>query len=112
MIQTQIKEDIITNDIGNTTKMSIALDEANQAHIVKVLSENYKYPIASTIREAASNAWDSHLMNNTNESLKTLRDTLKSKSFDKLTCQEELPQISLKEIQNITELLKSRVVKL
>ncbi len=47
-----------------------------------------------------------------NESLETLRDTLKSKSFDKLTCQEELPQISLKEIQNITELLKSRVVKL
>jgi len=47
-----------------------------------------------------------------NESLKTLRDTLKSKSFDKLTCQEELPQISLKEIQNITELLKSRVVRL
>ena len=67
MIQTQIKKDIITNDIGNTTKMSIALDEANQAHIVKVLSENYKYPIASTIREAASNAWDSHLMNNTPE---------------------------------------------
>ena len=67
MIQLQERKDIIINDIDNTVKMSIALDEANQAHIVKVLSENYKYPIASTIREAASNAWDSHLMNNTPE---------------------------------------------
>ena len=67
MIQLQERKDIIINDIDNTVKMSIALDEANQAHIVKVLSENYKYPISSTIRESASNAWDSHLMNNTPE---------------------------------------------
>ena len=47
-----------------------------------------------------------------NESLETLKDTLKNKSFGKLTCQGELPQISLKEIQNITELLKNRVVNI
>jgi len=67
MIQAQTKNDVLFEGVEETVKMSIALDEANQAHIVKVLSENYKYPIASTIREAASNAWDSHLMNNTPE---------------------------------------------
>ena len=47
-----------------------------------------------------------------NESLETLKETLKNKSFNNLTCQKELPGISLKEIQNITELLKNRVVQL
>ena len=47
-----------------------------------------------------------------NESLQTLKETLKNKSFNNLTCQKELPGISLKEIQNITELLKNRVVQL
>lgn len=64
MIQTQVKNDVLLQNVENTTKMSISLDESNQAHIVKVLSENYKYPIASTVREAASNAWDSHVMSN------------------------------------------------
>ena len=67
MIQTQIKNDVLLEGVEETVKMSISLDEENQAHIVKVLSENYKYPIASTIRESSSNAWDSHLMNNTPE---------------------------------------------
>lgn len=62
MIQLQTKNDIVLEGVEETTKMSIALDESNQAHIVKVLTENYKYPIASTVREAASNSWDSHVM--------------------------------------------------
>lgn len=57
-------KDVIKEGIGETTKMTIAMDEATQAHIVKVLTENYKYPLESTIREAASNAWDSHIMSN------------------------------------------------
>ena len=62
MIQLQTKNDIVLEGVEETTKMSIALDESNQAHIVKVLTENYKYPIASTVRESSSNAWDSHVM--------------------------------------------------
>ena len=64
MIQANTKKDILLTGVEDTTKMSLSLDESNQAHIVKVLTENYKYPIASTVREAASNAWDSHIMSN------------------------------------------------
>ena len=61
MIKQNSENNIIT-DINNTTKMQLLNDPENMAHIVKVLTENYKYPIASTIRETASNAYDSHLM--------------------------------------------------
>lgn len=64
MIQANTKKDILLTNVEDTTKMSLSLDSSNQAHIVKVLTENYKYPIASTVREAASNAWDSHIMSN------------------------------------------------
>ncbi len=54
--------DVQKEGIGETNKMSISMDSEVQSHIVKVLTENYKYPLASTIRESASNAWDSHIM--------------------------------------------------
>jgi len=73
MIQTESKRDITVNGIEQTTKMTISLDEEVQQHIVKVLTENYKYPLESTIREAASNAWDSHLMNGKQDEPFTVR---------------------------------------
>jgi hypothetical protein len=56
--------DVQTEGLEETKKMSISLDAEVQSHIVKVLTENYKYPLASLIREAVSNAWDSHIMSN------------------------------------------------
>lgn len=47
-----------------------------------------------------------------NESLEFLEDALKNKDFGSLTCQEELPQVSLKEIVDIAKILKSRVISI
>lgn len=65
MIATQSAiRDVQKEGIEETTKMTLSLDSETQSHIVKVLTENYKYPLESTIREAASNAYDSHIMSN------------------------------------------------
>lgn len=56
--------DIEKEGLGETNKMTLSMDDHVQSHIVKVLTENYKYPLESTIREAASNAYDSHIMSN------------------------------------------------
>lgn len=45
-----------------------------------------------------------------NESVEFLQETLKNKQFDKLTCQNNLFEMSPKEILNVTEILKNRVV--
>lgn len=62
MIQSQVKRDIITEDIGETTKMTVEKSDEVEQHIVKVLTENYKYPIKSHIREVVSNHWDANFM--------------------------------------------------
>jgi len=49
--------------IEETVKMSISMDKDNEDHIIKVLTENYKYPVQSTIREVFSNHWDANLEN-------------------------------------------------
>lgn len=62
MILNQTQRDIQTEGLEETTKMTLSMTKENQAHIIKVLSENYKYPIESLIREIFSNNYDSHLM--------------------------------------------------
>lgn len=62
MIQNQVKRDIITTEIGQTTKMGVEKSDEVEAHIVKVLTENYKYPIESHARESVSNHWDANFM--------------------------------------------------
>lgn len=47
-----------------------------------------------------------------NESIDTLKEQLANKSFEGLACQEHLPQVSLKEIENITDILKNRIISL
>lgn len=47
-----------------------------------------------------------------NESLEFLENALKNKDFGSLTCQEELPQVSLKGIVDIAKILKSRVISI
>ena len=53
--------DVRTEGIEETTKMSISLDKENEDHIIRVLTENYKYPIESLVRENYCNHWDSML---------------------------------------------------
>ena len=38
--------DVRTEGIEETTKMSISLDKENEDHIIRVLTENYKWHIA------------------------------------------------------------------
>lgn len=45
-----------------------------------------------------------------NESIEFLQETLKNKQFDKFTCQDNLFEMNPKEILNVTEILKNRVV--
>lgn len=62
MIQSQIKRDITTENIGETTKMTVEKSDEVEQHIVKVLTENYKYPVKSHVREVVSNHWDANFM--------------------------------------------------
>ena len=65
MVATQSQlRDIQKEGLEGSNKMTISQDNEVQSHIIKVLTENYKYPIASLIREGVSNAWDSHVMSN------------------------------------------------
>ena len=56
----QATKEIITEGVGETVKMNISLSDNTQAHIIKVLTETYKYPEKSIVRENFSNHWDSH----------------------------------------------------
>lgn len=47
-----------------------------------------------------------------NETIDSIKSQLESKSFAELSCQNNLPQVSLMEIENITDILKSRIVKI
>lgn len=47
-----------------------------------------------------------------NESIEFLQETLKNKQFDKLTCQDNLFEMNPREILNVTEILKNRVVSI
>lgn len=62
MIQSQVKRDITTENIGETTKMTVEKSDEVEQHIVKVLTENYKYPVKSHVREVVSNHWDANFM--------------------------------------------------
>ena len=63
MIINKVTNEVLKTGIESTVRMSISKDEAIQAHVIKVLTENYKYPLQSHIREAVSNHWDSHIEN-------------------------------------------------
>lgn len=56
----QAAREITTEGLGDTVKMNISLSDGTQAHIIKVLTETYKYPEKSIVRENFSNHWDSH----------------------------------------------------
>lgn len=45
-----------------------------------------------------------------NESIEFLQEALKNKQFDKLTCQDNLFEMNPREILNVTEILKNRIV--
>lgn len=45
-----------------------------------------------------------------NESIEFLQETLKNKQFGNLTCQEKLPEVSLKDVESISNMLKNRIV--
>lgn len=47
-----------------------------------------------------------------NESIEFLQETLKNKQFNKLTCQNNLFEMSPKEILSVTEILKNRIVQI
>lgn len=47
-----------------------------------------------------------------NESIEFLQEALKNKQFDKLTCQDNLFEMNPREILNVTEILKNRVVSI
>ena len=60
LLATQNNTEVEKDGIENTVKMSISLSDDVQNHIIKVLTETYKYPIKSIVRENFSNHWDSH----------------------------------------------------
>lgn len=61
MILAGQQRDVEIEGIEETVKMKLSLGDGNESHIIKVLTENYKYPIESLIREQFSNHWDSHI---------------------------------------------------
>jgi hypothetical protein len=68
MIITENKKDIEILGVDDTLKMRLSKSDEVEAHIVKILTENYRFPIASHVREAVSNHLDSHVENgNPNE---------------------------------------------
>lgn len=46
-----------------------------------------------------------------NQTIEELQDSLSKKSFDKISCQEHVPIVSIEEVKNITEILKNRIVQ-
>lgn len=68
MIITENKKDVEVLGVDDTLKMRLSKSDEVEAHIVKILTENYRFPIASHVREAVSNHLDSHVENgNPNE---------------------------------------------
>lgn len=68
MIITENKKDVEILGVDDTLKMRLSKSDEVEAHIVKILTENYRFPIASHVREAVSNHLDSHVENgNPNE---------------------------------------------
>lgn len=61
MITNTQYRNVVTEGINETTQMRISNSPEVEAHIVKVLTENYKYPIESSIREQISNHYDAYL---------------------------------------------------
>jgi len=55
--------DIQIEGIEDSKQMNISLSQETQSHIIKVLTETYKYPAKSIVRENFSNHWDSHYEN-------------------------------------------------
>jgi len=60
-----IEKDIIKENVIETKQMRLSSSPEVEAHIVKVLTENYKYPIESAIREQISNHYDANIENGT-----------------------------------------------
>jgi len=47
-----------------------------------------------------------------NESVKELEEQLATKSYEKLSCQDNVPALAIVDIKSITESLKARIVKI
>lgn len=45
-----------------------------------------------------------------NSTIEELDESLKNKSFEKISCQENVPVLTIKEVENITEILKNRII--
>lgn len=61
IINSQSQRDVKIEGNQETVKMAVSKNTGVEAHIVKILTENYKDPIGSHIRESISNHWDSHV---------------------------------------------------
>lgn len=59
MIITEAKREIVVDGVEDAVKMKLSKSAEVEAHIVKILTENYKYPLNSHLREVCSNHWDS-----------------------------------------------------
>lgn len=62
IVNKTVFQNVIKENVDVTLEMALGDTPEVAAHIIKVLTENYSYPIKSSIREAASNAYDSHIM--------------------------------------------------
>lgn len=45
-----------------------------------------------------------------NSTIEELDESLKNKSFEKISCQENVPVLTIKEVEKITEILKNRII--